>query len=178
MEHPDKYRRLARRAWEQANRRKIPEGHHVHHVDRDVTNNDPANLQLMTPSEHALHHRATEPSRWSACQQCGAGFVLPWPYTPQRFCSNRCKSAHRRASGVDDILKSCVRCGTLFLNSRYSKQKFCSRVCTSPGKYARKVADFFCVECGTRFVARDRRAMYCTEACRKRHYRRAFTAAP
>lgn len=36
--------------------RVVPPGIHVHHVDHDRTNNDPANLMLVTPAEHrALH---------------------------------------------------------------------------------------------------------------------------
>jgi hypothetical protein len=32
------------------------EGMQVHHIDHDRTNNDPSNLIVMTPEEHARHH--------------------------------------------------------------------------------------------------------------------------
>jgi hypothetical protein len=35
----------------------IPKGMHVHHVDHDPSNNDPSNLLLVTPAEHAALHR-------------------------------------------------------------------------------------------------------------------------
>ncbi len=34
----------------------IPEGHHTHHIDGDVTNNHPDNLRIMTESEHHRWH--------------------------------------------------------------------------------------------------------------------------
>lgn len=34
----------------------IPAGLHVHHIDHDKGNNDPSNLELLAPAEHALRH--------------------------------------------------------------------------------------------------------------------------
>lgn len=34
----------------------------VHHKDRDRTNNDPDNLQIMTKSEHSRHHNPPHPN--------------------------------------------------------------------------------------------------------------------
>ena len=45
------------------------------------------------------------------------------------FCSNNCKSAYRRASGVDDIEKICEVCSKPFTTSKYSKVRACSRSC-------------------------------------------------
>lgn len=36
--------------------RKLSPHEIVHHIDHDSTNNNPSNLQLMTWSEHTLHH--------------------------------------------------------------------------------------------------------------------------
>lgn len=36
---------------------KIPEGYVVHHKDKNVLNNDPANLQLLTEAEHTALHK-------------------------------------------------------------------------------------------------------------------------
>ncbi len=38
----------------------IPRGMHIHHIDHDKLNNDPANLIAMTPSEHHKYHRNME----------------------------------------------------------------------------------------------------------------------
>jgi HNH endonuclease len=167
----DKYHYVARRAWSRANGRPVPRGHQVHHIDRDITNNSPENLVLMSALEHQRLHRATEPHRPVICGRCGKEFGNPWPYKPAIYCSNACRAAARRASGVDDIERRCERCGTSFWVNRYKKQRFCSLQCSEPGRYVRARDVFHCVHCDRSFEARDRRAMYCSEACRKRYYR-------
>lgn len=48
-------RKLHRVIWE-SEHGVIPEGHVVHHVDGDTTNNDLVNLELMAWGEHSSHH--------------------------------------------------------------------------------------------------------------------------
>jgi len=62
-----------------------------------------------------------------ACKQCGNEYITKTYH--QGFCSNACKSKWRRASGVDDIDKICLRCGMNFKNNKYNKQKYCSHKC-------------------------------------------------
>jgi len=64
------------------------------------------------------------------CDQCGNEY---WTRAMQdgRFCSNNCKSAWRRAAGVDDEDRNCARCGTVFRINRYSRTRNCSRSCGS-----------------------------------------------
>ena len=52
------------------------------------------------------------------------------------FCSNKCKSAWRRKSGVDNEKRICVQCGKEYEPSKYSKQTTCSRSCSNR-KYPR-----------------------------------------
>lgn len=42
-----------------------------------------------------------------------------------RFCSNKCKSAFRRASGADDVTKICERCGNEYTANKYQQTKYC-----------------------------------------------------
>lgn len=60
------------------------------------------------------------------CEQCGADFKGKHG---SKFCSNKCKSAYRRDSGVDDERRECVVCGRMFVTNRYSKTRTCSRSC-------------------------------------------------
>jgi hypothetical protein len=53
-----------------------------------------------------------------------------------KFCSNRCKSKHRRDSGVDNVEINCEVCRKIFVKNKYSKQMLCSRSCS--GEYRKK----------------------------------------
>lgn len=57
------------------------------------------------------------------CVQCGKGFSST--QTESKFCSNNCKSAYRRASGVDDVVKICENCGGEYTANKYQKTRYC-----------------------------------------------------
>lgn len=165
------WKRLHVEIWQDANKQQAPPGHHVHHIDGDTLNNNPANLALLPGSEHLSQHsreRHANPTyatqirhhldtirpltkQWHAsdegrawhsehgkktwqerelttatCEQCGTDYES---LQPRRFCSGRCKAAHRRASGIDNEQRTCIQCGTEFTISKYTKQRTCSRLC-------------------------------------------------
>ncbi len=62
------------------------------------------------------------------CVRCSKKFKSS-KLSNTKFCTNACKSAHRRASGLDDIKRECQNCGIEFTKNKYSKIKFCSRSC-------------------------------------------------
>ena len=80
---------------------------------------------------HVEHGRRTwegrEPKTYQ-CEQCGASYESLKP-SRNRFCSNNCKTKHRAASGVDDVRRACVVCGTGFTVNKYAKKATCSRTC-------------------------------------------------
>ena len=63
------------------------------------------------------------------CANCGKPFRST--NTESRFCSNACKSAWRRKSGVDNEIRTCTVCGKSFIVGKYSKQECCSRECSA-----------------------------------------------
>ncbi len=86
-------------------------------------------------------HRSPEGKKWHAehmigfkqpkdariCEQCGKEYQGT---TRQRFCSNVCKSAWRRAQGIDSEERICEICGKPFTApSKYSSSRFCSVEC-------------------------------------------------
>lgn len=93
----------------------------------------------------AAWHRSPEGRAWHAehsrdlwtrrepvvhlCERCGAAYDTTAIHGANRFCSNRCKSAARRASGVDDEDRTCPECAGVFRVNRYSKARACSRAC-------------------------------------------------
>lgn len=58
--HPraDRYGRVFEHivVWEKANNRQVPEGYIVHHINECKADNRIENLQLMSISEHIIHH--------------------------------------------------------------------------------------------------------------------------
>lgn len=77
---------------------------------------------------HSEHMRGFKHPRVEmTCEQCGKAY----PGTKgQRFCSNVCKSAWRRAQGIDSEERICEICGKPFTApSKYSSSRFCSVEC-------------------------------------------------
>lgn len=62
------------------------------------------------------------------CQYCGKKYMAIEKRT-NRFCSNNCKSAARKKSGVDDETRKCEVCGKEFIANKYSTKRFCSSGC-------------------------------------------------
>ena len=60
------------------------------------------------------------------CIQCGKEFLGEYG---SKFCSNACKSAHRRKMGVDLVEKECIICGKKFMTDKNKKICTCSRTC-------------------------------------------------
>jgi len=103
-----------------------------------------ANLDRIRPLTKAWH--ASDEGRawhvehgkrvWAAvefmqfkCEQCGAAFESKAQHGRVRFCSNKCKAARRRDSGVDDVPTPCAHCGIEFMRNKYSGPKFCRSEC-------------------------------------------------
>lgn len=64
------------------------------------------------------------------CEVCGKEFESQ-NMGRNRFCSNKCKSAWRRKSGLDNEIRVCEICGKEFEVNKYSKAKTCSRKCAA-----------------------------------------------
>ncbi len=64
------------------------------------------------------------------CSHCGKEYIgkIYSKNTPH-FCSNRCKVAYRRASGIDDELRICQYCGKTFMANKRKGVKTCSKEC-------------------------------------------------
>lgn len=78
-------------------------------------------------SKHASETAAKREYAEFICDNCGTSFLSKNAYGEgaRRFCSNNCKSAYRRQSGVDNIDKICSKCGGVFNENRYYKQTKC-----------------------------------------------------
>jgi endogenous inhibitor of DNA gyrase (YacG/DUF329 family) len=84
--------------------------------------------------EHGRKVMAERPLLSGTCEQCGNAFLSKMPL---RFCSNSCKTAWRRASGLDDETRQCARCGADFTVNKYARKNYCSRSCASKAARSR-----------------------------------------
>lgn len=64
------------------------------------------------------------------CLHCGAPFAKK-PFGANKFCSNACKSAYRRALGVDDVTKTCEVCGGSYSVTKYKITRTCGHACAN-----------------------------------------------
>lgn len=82
-------------------------------------------------SKHLKEILGKREDRTYTCDFCGKEFITKNIYSDKsnRFCSNNCKSAFRRASGVDNEERTCLVCGKPFVVNKYSKILTCSRDC-------------------------------------------------
>jgi hypothetical protein len=82
---------------------------------------------------HVAHGKAgwvDRPVSDAVCQQCGATFETPFPGRT-KYCSNKCKTAARYASGVDNEQRACGVCGQPFMANKYQISNYCGKPCQS-----------------------------------------------
>lgn len=83
--------------------------------------------------KHAINHNFGnwQPKKYS-CHQCAKEYFSKNASEKRtKFCSNNCKSAWRRASGLDNVSRNCIRCEKEFTCNKYNKTKFCGLNCAN-----------------------------------------------
>jgi hypothetical protein len=120
------------------------EAHHDHHFtpERHAVFMD--NLELGRAAAAAWHrseegrmfHVKLGKQSWEGrelkafpCQQCGESCECLRRGEHVKFCSNKCRAAARRASGVDDVERQCAGCGEPFTVNKHAKTTCCSKKC-------------------------------------------------
>ena len=73
------------------------------------------------------------------CSNCGKTYIGHIAKAGgNTFCSNACKSAFRRKSGADNIIKVCPVCGKEFECNKYADRVTCSRSCANKFRHRQK----------------------------------------
>lgn len=70
-----------RKIYEEHYNVKIPKGYHIHHKDFNRQNNDPLNLEMLTPDEHAQKHGYL--NNWIMAQDKAAKVAIQKLQTPE-----------------------------------------------------------------------------------------------
>jgi hypothetical protein len=108
--------------------------------------------------KHKLHAKVAK-----ICTQCGSSFCGQQGETV-KFCSNKCKSKHRRMLGIDNEKRTCGQCGTEFYVSKYSKIRTCSIACAGLRRRINRTKT--CEHCGKIFnCTKAPQKRYCTPKC-------------
>lgn len=118
--------RRARAVWE-AKHGPIPAGWHVHHIDGNWRNHALSNLACLSPRAHHQLHWRTRPTIRRRCVVCRSPFLAR--FARAKFCTNACKSQHRRDQRLDAVVRPCAVCGTPFATNRYDAARLCSPSC-------------------------------------------------
>lgn len=98
----------------------IPKRHVIHHVDGNSHNNDPKNLQCLTPSQHTILHSKNK-KLWLKTEEGAL-----W-----RLQQNKIGALSPRLS----FSKNCAFCSEKFM-AYHSNQKFCSKKCCNKARNA------------------------------------------
>lgn len=82
-------------------------------------------------SKHGKEYWSKKGLETYNCSWCSKEFQTLNVYgkDENHFCSNNCKSAFRRHSGVDNVERTCPICGKTYVVNRYRNNKTCSREC-------------------------------------------------
>lgn len=73
--------RIYRKIYEEHHEIKIPKGYHIHHIDGDRNNNNPSNLEMLTPDEHAQKHGYL--NNWIMAQERAQNMAIEKLKTPE-----------------------------------------------------------------------------------------------
>lgn len=103
-----------------------------------IKNAVPKASEWHKTEEASRMHREMAKKQWEnkkpqkyVCDYCGKEYESLNNYGEEgnRFCSNACKSAWRRKSGIDNEIRVCEVCGREFSVNKYKKTSICSRHC-------------------------------------------------
>jgi len=110
----------------------IPEGTHVHHKDGDKANNSIGNLELLSASDHSIHHGTT--NKWVGSQAnkdqiTKAGdLAKAWHASPEGVAwhsANAIKAWENRAWHP----ATCQQCGGEYTTPYPTRSKYCGGNC-------------------------------------------------
>lgn len=168
-------KRIHRYVWEFYNG-EIPEGYQIHHIDKDKSNNDISNLELIPVSEHAKLH-SLEKAQYYHDWMVKNLMDNAVPKSKEWHSSKDGKEWHKKHyEDVKDKFHSerelvCEVCGTLFKTTKQHNTRFCSNRCKSA--YRRKIGVDNeirkCPVCGKEFsVNKYSKQVTCCRSCSNR----------
>lgn len=82
----------------------IDRSYHVHHIDENKQNNDPSNLQAISPSKHSRSHyiNGNKRKKVRKCLHCGKKFIC----MDEVYCSQSCSSSYHHKGGIHNKISA------------------------------------------------------------------------
>ena len=170
--HKEGQRRLHRVVYEDTYG-KIEEGHHIHHIDHDVANNNPDNLCMITAREHHKRHwdekTDEEKAKFTDHIEKGIEAAKEWHGTDAGTDWHKAHYESMKHKLHIKVELKCIMCGEDFMGSKGSRGKdkanrFCSNKCTAKHRRLSGVDDVEreCIICDKKFMVNKYRK---TEVC-------------
>ena len=157
--------RRARRIWTQANG-PIPPKHHIHHKDRNWTNNAIENLECLSAAEHeSLHHKGQTSPRKRAHLEAIRPLTRVWHASKEGLEWHR---QHALSQVRPTRSHVCIHCGASFESNTTRTPKFCGNNCKSAWRRESGVDNETrqCAQCGSPFlVNKYSTAVTCSNLC-------------
>lgn len=177
------HKRLHRAVWEYYNG-EIPNGFHVHHIDKDKSNNEIENLAILPGNAHSrLHGEERDKYHHDEMIENLKNNALPKAAEWHRSEAGRkWHSMHAKETGANIAKREfvCKNCGKHFFKKPLGQNKFCSNACKAA--YRRKLGVDNtvrrCVVCGKEFTTNKySKAVTCSTKCRSIYrWRRIYQA--
>ena len=104
-----------------------PADHHVHHVDGNSRNNDPANLRYVSKHEHQKFHREATVKQWT--QPSVRASMVKGIKQSIAIRGGYHGTANPNFGNKQGIERTCPECSTVFYTQRAANRLFCSRKC-------------------------------------------------
>lgn len=147
----------------------IPEGWHIHHKDEDPFNNDPSNLELLSPAEHSVVHPGDQ--SWEEENLLDhldriRPLAAEW---------HRSEEGHEwHVQHAKDVFgkqkplapRPCEACGAKFEPWR-ENARYCSRTCINRAREKKYLETVACPICGAEFE-RDKYRKTRPETCSRK----------
>lgn len=164
-------KRMHRYVWEYYNG-EIPEGYQIHHIDKDRSNNDISNLELIPFTEHAkLHNKEKAITRHAEIVQNIKENVLPKAIEWHKSDEGRQWHSEKAKAQMDERAYKtfiCEECGKHFESKAIQTPKYCCNACKSKARRRNRTDDEtrICKVCGKEFMTNKyKNVITCGRTC-------------